>query len=309
MCDLLLETDDVNLATKFFTDYCVRLGYLEGSKMLLPSLTKAIQKFGWSVIGEAVLAVLKNTETMVLSEESPENLENPKLLKVGGFENDSSAELLLQVTDGLSEGEVKRGFVKAAVENGLDVRSSAVAQTLWKYTTTHTEIIDEVVTKLQEKDPHELVPFTNCCSQYIADLNEEDDTFVKLHAIAAKRCEWLREEIQRLEKPFTWEMPYAKETTDEMLNFLRGPDETMDFHDDFCLCDANWFAKQCLSPRHASVMVEVVPDEKEPFVRFTKTRKWFEVEMAKIPEYKSELELLDKLDKPSSGRKKPRLSK
>ncbi|KAG1689818.1 hypothetical protein DVH05_001851 [Phytophthora capsici] len=308
MCDLLLDTDDVNLVTKFLAEYCVRLGYLEGNETLLPSLMKAIQKFGWSVIGEAVLAVLKNTEVMVLREKDPEEFENPKLLKVGGFENDSSAELLLQVAGGLPEGEEKQSFVKAAVENGLDVRSTALAQIMWEHATTHTEIIEEIVTQLELKEPHELVPFTECFAQCVAGLDEEDEAFARLHAIAAKRCKWLREEIQRLEMPFTWEMPYAKKTKDEILDFLRGPHETLEFREDFCLEEANGFAKECLSPWYASVIVEVVP-EKNQFVRFAKTRKWFEDEKAKIPEYKSELELLDKLDKPSNGRKKQRLSK
>ncbi|KAG1689839.1 hypothetical protein DVH05_001873 [Phytophthora capsici] len=177
VCDLLLDTDDVNLVTKFFTEYCVRLGYLEGSETMLPSLMKIIQKFGWSFIGEAVLAVLKNTEVMVLTE----GLENPKLLKVGGFEYDSSAELLLQVADGFSEGEEKRSIVQTAIENGLDVRSTTAARILWEYATSHTEIIKDVVTNLELKEPHELVPFTECFSQYIADLDEEDETFTKLH--------------------------------------------------------------------------------------------------------------------------------
>ncbi|KAG1689837.1 hypothetical protein DVH05_001871 [Phytophthora capsici] len=104
-------------------------------------------------------------------------------------------------------------------------------------------------------------------------------------------------------------MPYAKETKDEIQAFLRGPDESLKFPDDLFLNAANRLAKQCSSPWHASVMVEVVPEEYYCCVKFTKTRKWYEDEKAKILEYKSELELLDKLDKPSHGRKKPRLSK
>ncbi|KAL3667309.1 hypothetical protein V7S43_007538 [Phytophthora oleae] len=212
---------------------------------------KAIRKFGWSVIGEAVLGILKDTETMVLSEEYPDDLENPKLLKVGGFGNDLT----------------KQSFVKAAVENGLDVRSTAVAHFLWECVTTHTEIVEEVVVaKLQQKESHGLVPFTNCFSQCIADLDEEDDMCVKLRDIAAKRCKWLREMIRRLEMPFTWEMPYARETKEEILAFLRGPDETMTMKfKERCWFEPENFVKDCLShggPWHASVTVEIFSREK-----------------------------------------------
>ncbi|KAL3667355.1 hypothetical protein V7S43_007581 [Phytophthora oleae] len=232
---------------------------------------------------------------MVLTEEDPEDDENPNLIKVGGFGNDSSSELLLQVAGGLSDGEAKQSLVKAAVDNGLDVRSAGVARILWEHVTTHTEIVEEVVAKLQQKEPHELVPFANCFLQYIANLDEEDEMCVKLRGIADKRREWLREEIRRLEKPFTgtWEMPYAKGMKDEILEFLRGPDETMTTKFKVrCVYDANNFVKECLSgggPWHAFVTTEIVSDEKEPFVKITKTRKWFEDETVKIPEYKSEL--------------------
>eukprot|EP00644_Phytophthora_capsici_P003741 jgi/Phyca11/129265/e_gw1.82.47.1 len=300
VCDLLLDTNDSKLVAQFFADYCARLGYLEGNKSLLPRLTKVIRKFNWSVIGAAVLQALGDTTNMVETKYFDDD-DTWEVIKVGGFENDSSAELLLQVANGLSEGEAKRSIVKAAVENGLDVRSTALAQILWEYATTHTEIIENIVTQLELKEPHELVPFTECFAQYIAGLDEDDETFAKLQSIAAKRCVWLREEIQRLEMPFTWEMPYAKKTKDEIQAFLRGPDEMMVKNfSRYTFFELEHFVQECLKhggPWHASVTVEIVSDEKASSVKITKTRKWFESERAKIPEYKSELKLLDNLGK------------
>ncbi|KAK1932467.1 hypothetical protein P3T76_012051 [Phytophthora citrophthora] len=313
MCDLLLDTNDLNLAVEFFSNFCLRLGYLEENKTLLPGIMKAIQMFDWSVIGEAVLGVLGDTNKMVLVEEYPEDEEKPKLTKVGGFGNDSSSELLLQVASGLSDGEAKQCVVKAAVGNGLDVRSATVARVLWEHVSTHTELVAEVVAKLQQKQPHELVPFTDCFLQYIADLDEEDEMCSQLRGIADKRREWLREEIQRLEKPFSWEMPYAKKTKDKILGFLRGPDETMTMEfKKHGVYVANNFVKEILSrgPWHASVTMEIdTIAKKASYVKFTKTRKWFDDETAKIPEYKLELELLDNLDTFSNERKKVQLTK
>ncbi|KAL3667828.1 hypothetical protein V7S43_007378 [Phytophthora oleae] len=113
--------------------------------------------------------------------------------------------------------------------------------------------------------------------------------------------------------PFTWEMPYAKEEKVEIQEFLRGPDETMTTkatatfkkcHNCVTIIDVAQSIRSRGGPWNTSVAIS---KENEDFVRITKTRKWFEDSQAKVPEYKSELELLNNLMEPANERKRARL--
>ncbi|CAI5727703.1 unnamed protein product [Peronospora destructor] len=80
-------------------------------------------------------------------------------------------------------------------------------------------------------EPSELGPFGNVLAKHGSVFELESEQFALLSRIAAKRVEWLKgeiEELDKLSKTFSWEMPYAgyygyKEITE----FLHGPQQSM----------------------------------------------------------------------------------
>ncbi|KAF1781376.1 hypothetical protein GQ600_9580 [Phytophthora cactorum] len=89
-----------------------------------------------------------------------------------------------------------------------------------------TQTVDLITTKIQEREPHELGHFVGVFSRYINDYGEVSELHV-LKTIASKRKEWLKQEMEKLDKvgkEFSWRMPYADFSP--IKEFLQGPNQS-----------------------------------------------------------------------------------
>ncbi|KAI9983701.1 hypothetical protein PInf_007768 [Phytophthora infestans] len=138
---------------------------------------------------------------------------------------------------------------------------------------------------------------------YFADPGESDME-VLLHGITDKRMQWLKREIERLEKidkEFSWRMPYAEDPDyPSFEDFLRGPDRFWimkgvptwdgDVQEFTGPREVKKYAKRCLfeGQYESSYTAEAEAGE-TLFVTITKTRKWFEDSQVKLAQYQTEL--------------------
>ncbi|CAI5741745.1 unnamed protein product [Peronospora destructor] len=169
-------------------------------------------------------------------------------------------------------------------------------------------------------EPSELGLFGNVLAQHGTVLELESEQFALLSRIAAKRVEWLKgeiEELDKLSKTFSWEMPYAGYYEyKEIAEFLRGPQQTMILRGErssenfscearleLCkgkkrerienfssLRKAKKFAATCSrnrSPEPSYIAKAIEGDG--AFVTITKTRQWFKDTQTNFARYKEEL--------------------
>ncbi|EGZ25971.1 hypothetical protein PHYSODRAFT_480540 [Phytophthora sojae] len=305
--ELLIEAGDPDLATLFVTRFCPRLGLLNENTSLIPGITKILKTFDWNEIGAAMLDVLRE--------------KNQEFLRNG----DSALELTLQVLDGLDDGAARQALLKLAMAltieadtkppprgvKPVDLNSPKVTGILSKHAlgASDNSIFETLANHFMQKDPKDLGPMLEACSQYVGDLDEESDRFSTLAAIAAKRIEWLKSEIQRLDRAFSWEMPDAVFPENPKIEaFLRGTDtsvNTVGLKAFNSLPEARKYAADCVQ-NGASFTMKPAGKGKKAFVTITKTRKWYNDCQKSVREYQTEVENLVQLYKFGSPAKKAR---
>ncbi|OWZ05143.1 hypothetical protein PHMEG_00022822 [Phytophthora megakarya] len=152
----------------------------------------------------------------------------------------------------------------------------------------------QLADKFEQMDPSLLRPVTNVFVQELGDIDASNDKFAVLAAVAAIRIKWLQNQIQVMDKPFTWEMPNAVFPDGHIQAFLRGPEVSMKTVGVMAfggLPAARKFAER--TPQtHASF--SMVPDGrgKDAYVTITKTRMWFNKQQSDLVQHKEELKLL-----------------
>ncbi|EGZ10612.1 hypothetical protein PHYSODRAFT_337398 [Phytophthora sojae] len=296
VCDLLVDAGDPSVVNLFFNDHCGALGDLEGNGALVPSITKILRVYDWGQIGEAVLKALGKSDHGYL----------------GGF---STLELILRLTDGLDAGTVRQALIDKAMQqitatNDEDLLESSSIGLLWKVAIDCGDktLFDTVANRLKNADPSLLGPSIQYLSQYVnsADGNDEKVTLVAF--VAPKRVQWLRDQIEVLEKPFSWEMREAEfPDNNEIQSFLRSAEGSMvikgaekKFND---LEEAKQFAARWMKEEQTMCSFEMEADETngDAFVRITKTRDWSLKQQSHLVLYRKELRRLVDRDENSNG--------
>ncbi|CAI5722931.1 unnamed protein product [Peronospora destructor] len=294
--NLLVDVGDPELAKLFLSKFCPRLGKQRENASLIPGFIKIASTFSWDDVGEALLDVL-GTELPEYDYE-----ENP---------GDSAVELLLRVAAGLNDGAPRQALLAKALEK-IVLHSSTAAEALWSHAIRlgDSQSFDMVTSKLEKMEPSELGPFGNVLAQHGSDFESESEQFALLSRIAAKRVEWLKgeiEELDKLSKTFSWEMPYAVYyECKEIVEFLRGPQQSMTLRgvnsdEPFIkLRKAKEFAATCNQERipESSYIAKASESEgEEPHVTITKTREWHANSQENLARYKEEMTKLSDIYK------------
>ncbi|GMF47476.1 unnamed protein product [Phytophthora fragariaefolia] len=175
---------------------------------------------------------------------------------------------------------------------------------------------DEVTAELNRLDPSRLgPPIMEKSLEHFTGIDANDAKIGLLKLLASKRTEWLRNEIDRLDKTFSWEMPDAQFSDNAKVEeFLRGPDETMRMKKGVYkfkgFQDANnhaakWTREMQIS---AAFEIEASSTNADAVVTITKMRKWFVECQQKLERYKEELSKLLKFagEEPSRSDKRAR---
>ncbi|OWZ15056.1 hypothetical protein PHMEG_00011364 [Phytophthora megakarya] len=256
---LVVGINDPELAKSFFTKFCMRLGHLNDLteySTLVAALIMMIRVYAWSEIGVDVMKVMGIKANYGMT---------------------YGVELPLLVAGELDDGEAKQALICAVIgKEHFQLSSAAAAKVLWK-NVVHPgdrQSFDQVTSKFQKKQAENPKPYVEVISRHISDYDGSEGQFSVLKAIAFKRMEWLKTEIERLdkvEKNFSWKMPYAQYKGPAVENLLRAQTSPQSI------------GSTNLRFRRTLQGVE------EPIVTITKTKKWFEDLQIKLPQFKAEL--------------------
>ncbi|RAW31993.1 hypothetical protein PC110_g11667, partial [Phytophthora cactorum] len=250
VCELLAETGDPKVVNSFFTSYCGALSGVEDNETFIPSVTTIVRTFDWSEIGDAVLKALGS------GVEKGEDDED----KDDGEKNDglSPLEMTLRVVDGLDSGTAQQALGEKADKN----------------------LFETIAKKFRVAETSLLGPSIQYVWQYLSN-NGNEEKRAMLDSVVPLRVKWLEDQIEAMDKTFSWEMPDADFSPNEKIQaFLRGPEQSMttkgvktfkSFQE-----AKNYAAKYMPKERDdCSFEMEAAEVDGDAFVTITKTRDWF----------------------------------
>ncbi|GMF32213.1 unnamed protein product [Phytophthora fragariaefolia] len=120
---------------------------------------------------------------------------------------------------------------RAAKSPAKILTSSEVAGLLvkWVVCNSTNSATGKMIDELKQLDSSQLgPPILEKSLEHFNGVEANDDKFGLLKLLVSKRTEWLKSQIDRLDKPFSWEMPDAQFSDNAKVEeFLRGPAETM----------------------------------------------------------------------------------
>ncbi|EGZ25586.1 hypothetical protein PHYSODRAFT_257845 [Phytophthora sojae] len=236
--------------------YCAGLRERTDNGTLIPVITQIARKFDWAIIGEPLLACMRQHAYAPKEDDS-------------GY---STMALALLVLDGLDSGTAEDSLLKLAMEKAEEF-------------TTEELCASKVSLAFLEKS-----------LECFGGVDTDDEKGGLLALLVSKRIEWLKNQIEKLDKPFSWQMPDAKFPDNAKVEeFLQGLAETMTmakgvrkfkgFQD-----ASNYAAKWTRGPQvGASFKMEASSTDANAVVAITKTRKWFTECQHKLRQYKVEL--------------------
>ncbi|KAG2774981.1 hypothetical protein PC129_g1585 [Phytophthora cactorum] len=319
ICEMLVDAGDPELVKVFFTEIGINvfllkppipvfsppLNKLKGNSSLIPVLTKITRTFDWQGYGEDLIQCLRASKRGRVPKEDM---------------GDSSMEMALQIVDGWDSGAVQDSLLKMAVEdaealNREELCSSKAVGLLLKWTIRCSDkvVINKVANMFNEIDPSLLGPVIAKSLPLWGDIEKVGE----LAAIVTKRTQWLTDQIELLDKPFSWEMPDAKfPDNPKVQEFLRGPDTTMKVTKAVqkfkSFQDANKYAAKWTREGqvNASFKMEASSTNANAVMTLTKTRTWFVECQRKLQAYTKELNQLKEHcggDTGGGDKKRPRL--
>ncbi|KAE8981216.1 hypothetical protein PR001_g23481 [Phytophthora rubi] len=171
---------------------------------------------------------------------------------------------------------------------------------LWKAAIVCVDktLFDTIANRLRNADPSLLGPSIQYLSQYESSADEKDDKAAVVVSVVPKRVQWLKDQIEVLEKPFSWEMREAEFPNNaEIQSFLQGPEESMETKEAKKfdnLQEAGKYAAKWMNEKQTKCWFEMEAHEKEgeTFVTITKTRDWFLKQQSDLVLYRKELRRL-----------------
>ncbi|KAE9077265.1 hypothetical protein PF010_g23574 [Phytophthora fragariae] len=198
----------------------------------------------------------------------------------------SALEMILRVADGLDSGAAQKALYDMAGKQTATIKDEEL---------------------LKNADPSLLGPSIQYLSQYESSADEKDEKAAVVVSVVPKRIKWLKDQIEVLEKPFSWEMREAQFPDNaEIQSFLRGPEESMETKEAKKfdnLQEAGKYAAKWMNEKQTKCSFEMEAHEKEgeASVTITKTRDWFLKQQSDLVLYRKELRrLVDRYDN-SSG--------
>ncbi|KAG6950711.1 hypothetical protein JG688_00014037, partial [Phytophthora aleatoria] len=225
VCELLAETGDPKVVNSFFTSYCGALSGVEGNETFIPSITTIVRTFDWSEIGDALLKALGSGVEKDEDEDKDDGEKNNGL---------SPLEMTLRVVDGLDSGTAQQALVEKAVEIAAQMADKELFTSnsiglLWKWV-IHSDdknLFGTIAKKFRVAETSLLGPSIQYVWQYLSNNGNEEKRAV-LDSVVPLRVKWLEDQIEAMDKTFSWEMLDADFSHNEKIQaFLRGPEQSM----------------------------------------------------------------------------------
>ncbi|KAE9031381.1 hypothetical protein PF011_g126 [Phytophthora fragariae] len=272
LCELLVAAGDSELVNFFFSKLCPSLDGLEDNESLIQPMISIVRAFDWNDIGQVILKTFGEFVS-----------------RRGEILGASNLEMNLKVVTGLDNGAAKQALLKLAAEkaacfpkDGLCLDGPVELLLEHAIRCEDKTIFDSVVNVFKEVDASLLEYVATTISQSIRDMDPTNERYPVLASIVSKRIEWLKSQIEVLDKPFTWEMSDAEFSDNVKVQaFLRGPAVSMKMtksvhkfkgFQDARNCAADWMRN---NQRNASFEMQASSTSGNAIVTITKTRKWY----------------------------------
>ncbi|KAE9022664.1 hypothetical protein PR003_g11187 [Phytophthora rubi] len=290
--------------------HCLGLGNLKGNGSLAPVFTKIARTFDWSDFGEAFLDALVSTHKHKDEEEE----------RIGY----SSLEMALLILDGLDSGAARDALFKLVAKKSAELTSEELCSCKvvglllkWVVHNSTDSAVDKVTNTFKQLDPSLLRPsLLEKALECFNGGDANDDKVGLLPLLVSKRIEWLKNQIEMFDKPFSWQMPDAQFPDNAKVEeFLHSPAATMTMtkgvrkfkgFQDASNYAAKWMREAQVN---ASFEMEASAIYADAVVTITKTPKWFAEGQHTLGQYKVELaQLLEYAGETNSyARKRARL--
>ncbi|ETK82034.1 hypothetical protein L915_12517 [Phytophthora nicotianae] len=183
---------DLTLVEEFITEYCPRLAGSSGNESLVLGISSIIRSFNWNDIEEAILNLTIQVPDWGIWK-SEENI--PRI----------DVEMTLRVIGGLDRGPAQQKLLTLAVDKAakLDFRrncSIPVSSISCGNGLSALMIFGTVATKCSKMDSSQLGPVIEALLVYIGELAPSDGKVDILKSLMSKRIEWLKQQIEGLDR-------------------------------------------------------------------------------------------------------------
>lgn len=139
------------------------------------------------------------------------------------------------MVDVLEDGAALQALLKMTLEKASkldDERfcSAKVVDLLWKWVLRYGDntLFETLVNKQKQANPSCLGPSIEALLQQCSESDTTGEIYTLAQTVASNRVQWLKDQIELLDRPFLWEMPQAKSNKNAQVTaFLRGSEESM----------------------------------------------------------------------------------
>ncbi|KAL4177237.1 hypothetical protein KRP22_002171 [Phytophthora ramorum] len=221
-------------------------------------------------------------------------------------------------------GEAQTALLRRVVEKASSIAPEKLVECesrklLWKCAVRSEDVtvLEMVVGHFKKIKPNNLDRVIDAASEYTDALDTQDKKFTIIASLAELRMEWLNKKLDKLDKPFTWEMPDASFIDNARVQaFLRGLESTMTTRGLVYFRNQR-HAQRWTRHKQTKASFELIAEGtgREAFVTIAKTRRHYEAQQNRVEKFIAEKEklLVKRFKDPagkdsasSTGNKRPR---
>ncbi|KAG6941537.1 hypothetical protein JG688_00018614, partial [Phytophthora aleatoria] len=223
-----------------------------------------------------------------------DNIEGKVRLPLGA---DEDIELTLDVLNCLKPGEAQTALLGEAVKKATNIPPEKLVSfrcrsQLLKLTIECGDlaILTRLVEHFKTTKPSDLDSVITAVSKHAAALKTDDEKFTVLASIVEPRLEWLNQQLDMLDLPFSWEMPNARFIDNARVQaFLRGPETAMTTEGVIYFRNLNHAQRWTRhTQENASFELTAQGSGRDAFVTITKTRRLYEEQQTIVAKFKGE---------------------
>ncbi|KAI9998957.1 hypothetical protein PInf_003621 [Phytophthora infestans] len=282
MTEFIVKSGDASLVGLLLEKF---INGVKQKGMFADGIKSLIEAFDWDSVKDAVLnALVTSTQKYSSSWDASEDIA-----------------VLLHVLQRLKSGDAQRALLEEAVKKAINTPPEQVVDMrcwslLLKQNIEYGDvaILTRLVDHLKTTKPSNLDAAIKAVSVHAAALNPDDEKFQLFASMIEPRLEWLNQQLDMLDKPFSWEMPEAFFSDCARVQaFLRGSEVAMTtrgvvyFRN---LRHAQRWTRH--SQDNASFEMTAEGNGRDAFVTITKTRRLYEQQYARVTKLKEERQQL-----------------
>ncbi|KAG7385504.1 hypothetical protein PHYPSEUDO_001454 [Phytophthora pseudosyringae] len=277
----IIESGDVKLADTFVKNCVTHLKEKEKA-LFLPWFATLVERFGWEDVSGAILSAIdvKSSETRL----------DRALELAEVFSDDPTAR-----TDLVTFALGKTRLWNSTHADKFAASGKLIALLNHAMACKSAKVFLNLSALLKKVGGGLLRPVIDTLSDCVSDANLSEIRSA-LASIAAKRREWLIEEVEESKKPFAWEISAMNfPDSAQIVQFLQGPDVAFKTCGFFGIGDARARAKLLRQKIKGALTFQADGRGLDAFVQITKTGGAFDTRRKEVSKYQAEIDCLEQL--------------